>query len=170
LTFEIQEFAMNNYQKLRFKRAGGRFLAVFILSAGVLVAGCRRVDNDAIQPEAVPAATLISYNKSITLTSAQQKVMDQALSAIPAPCCAKYSMATCCCPCNLAKSGWGLSKYLITERQYSAPEVKKTVVDWLHAANPSGFTGNACFTGGCNRPFAQNGCGVMNEKVVISGR
>ncbi len=134
------------------------------------MAGCRHVDNDPIRPEALQAATLISYNKSITLSSAQQKVMDQALSAIPAPCCAKYSMATCCCPCNLAKSAWGLSKYLITERQYSAPEVKKTVLDWLSAANPAGFTGNACFTGGCNRPFAQNGCGGMNEKTLVSGQ
>ncbi len=143
---------------------------MLVLSAGILVAGCRRSDNHAIQPEALQAATLLSYNKSITLTFAQQKVMDQALSAIPAPCCAKYSMATCCCPCNLAKSAWGLSKYLITERQYSAPEVKKTVLDWLYAANPGGFTGNACFTGGCNRLFAQNGCGGMDEKVVNSGQ
>lgn len=125
------------------------------------------MDNRAIQLDARQAATFISYNQSITLTPSQRKVMDQALSAIRAPCCAKYSLATCCCPCNLAKSAWGLSKYLIAQRQYAAPEVKKTLLDWVNVANPHGFTGDACFRGGCNRSFAQNGCGGMNEKMLI---
>ena len=96
--------------------------------------------------------------------------MERALSTIPAPCCAKYTMATCCCPCNLAKSAWGLSKYLIAERGYEAPRVRKTVLDWLRVTNPDGYTGNACFTGGCDRSFADNGCGGMNEKQLIAHR
>ncbi len=170
---------MKDHRWTRFKLTRFYLVALSIISAGILTTGCRRTQqpeqikapaNQVLGLEARQAATFISYNNSIALTSAQQKTMDEALSSIPAPCCAKYSMATCCCPCNLAKAAWGLSKYLIAEQHYGAPEVKKAVDEWLHVTNPAGYTGDACFTGGCNRSFANNGCGGMDERKLISGQ
>jgi hypothetical protein len=112
------------------------------------------------------AAEFIAYDHAITLTTEQQKVMEAALSTIPAPCCAVYSIATCCCPCNLAKSTWGLSKFLIAKQQATAAQVKAAASEWLRFTNPGGYTGDACFTKGCNRPFAANGCGGMDERHV----
>lgn len=37
---------------------------------------------------------------------------------------------------------------------------------WIRCVNPKGFSGDACFTGGCTRPFAQNGCGGMNDRDI----
>jgi hypothetical protein len=110
------------------------------------------------------AAELISYDRSIALSAAQQRVMSEALSSIPAPCCAKFSIATCCCPCNLAKSTWGLAKVLIARQQASASQVKDAARQWLEFTNSAGYRGDACFTGGCERPFDHNGCGGMNEE------
>jgi len=115
------------------------------------------------------APQFIAYYKSISLTPAQEKIKSEALSALPAPCCRDYPLMTCCCPCNLAKSVWGLSHYLIAKRGYTAPKVKQAVQKWLGFINPNGFTGDACFTGGCKRPFAENGCGGMDEKRVLTG-
>jgi hypothetical protein len=112
------------------------------------------------------AAEFISYNHSIVLTPEQQKVMDEALSSIPAPCCNRFSMATCCCPCNLAKSAWGFSKFLIARQRSTALQVRAAVTEWLEFTNPKGYTGDACFTGGCARSFEDNGCGGMDEKQI----
>ncbi len=115
------------------------------------------------------AERFIDYYSAIRLTPAQERIKAEALDSIPAPCCKKFSMKTCCCPCNLAKSAWGLSNYLIAKKGYGAPEVKSAVVGWLAFTNPKGFTGDACFTGGCKRPFAENGCGGMDATHVIVG-
>ncbi len=112
------------------------------------------------------AAEFIAYDRSIALTEEQKKVMDEALSSIPAPCCAQYSMATCCCPCNLAKSTWGLSKFLIATQHASVAQVKAAASDWLHFTNSTGYSGDACFTKGCNRSFERNGCGGMNDGQI----
>jgi hypothetical protein len=111
----------------------------------------------------------IDYYSAIRLTPSQERIKAEALDSIPAPCCKKYSMKTCCCPCNLAKSAWGLSNYLIAKKGYGAPEVRSAVVGWLAFINSKGFTGDACFTGGCKRPFKQNGCGGMDATQVILG-
>ena len=109
----------------------------------------------------------IAYNKSIkTLTVTQRVVMESALSTLPAPCCSKYTAATCCCSCNLARTIWGLSKHLIVEQNYSAGEVRKSVSDWIQAVNPDGFSGKACFNGGCRRPFGSDGCGGMSTSKI----
>lgn len=112
------------------------------------------------------AADFIRYYHSIVLTSEQEAINRAALSAIPAPCCANTSIATCCCPCNLAKSVWGLAHFLIAKRGYSAPQVKAAVEDWLHSSNPGGYSGNACYTHGCGRSFDHNGCGGMDETRI----
>lgn len=106
----------------------------------------------------------ILYHKTIKLDAKQQKIKEAALSSIPAPCCREFSILTCCCPCNLAKSVWGLSHYLIEKRKYSAEEVRREVRRWMAFVNPSGFSGDACDTGGCSRSFSKNGCGGMDDK------
>jgi hypothetical protein len=114
------------------------------------------------------AAELIRENDRITLTPAQEKIRKEALSSIAAPCCAEYSMATCCCPCNLARSTWGLSKVLITRHHANAALVTQAVNEWIAFINSGGFTGDACDTGGCSRAFEKNGCGGMDPKKLIA--
>jgi hypothetical protein len=117
------------------------------------------------------SAEFIGYSRSITLTPAQKKLKDQVLGAIPAPCCKAYPQATCCCPCNLAKTVWGLSNYLIVQQHASAKTLDKAVHDWLAFVNPKGFTGDLCDTaGGCARKFSDNGCGGMDERNLLAAR
>lgn len=109
------------------------------------------------------AKEFIGYYHSIPLTAEQEKLKNEALSKIPAPCCAEYSIATCCCPCNLPKSVWGLSSYLIVKKGYDVQHVKATVERWIRFTNEKGYAGNACHKGGCGRPFHEDGCGGMKE-------
>lgn len=103
---------------------------------------------------------------SIQLTPEQERLKVEALSAMAAPCCSKYSLATCCCPCNMAKAAWGLAARLITEKGYSAEQIRAAETSWLKSVNPSGFSGDSCFTGGCTRPMRANGCGGMKEESI----
>lgn len=109
----------------------------------------------------------IRYYQTIELTPEQERTKVEALSTIPAPCCADNSLATCCCPCNLAKAAWGMAAHLITEEGYGVEEVRQAALDWLAAANPGGFTGDACYSGGCRRPIDHNGCGGMSARHVL---
>lgn len=109
-------------------------------------------------------AEFIGYERSIKLTQEQQAIKAEALDSIQAPCCQDYSILTCCCECNLAKSVWGLSKYLIVQRQFDATRVKRAVEDWLQFTNPSGYSGEACYRERCNKPFKDDGCGGMSSK------
>lgn len=134
-------------------------------------------DPAAAEPEAVQLASsrdfraetakYIGYFKSIYLTPEQEAVKNAALTKIPAPCCSENSIATCCCPCNMAKAVWGLSAHLIVEEGYDAQRLEKAVRDWLAAANPNGFSGRACYTGGCARSIEHDGCAGMVEEVVL---
>jgi hypothetical protein len=117
------------------------------------------------------AAEFIGYNRSITLTAEQRKVRDKALAAIPAACCEKFSQATCCCPCNLAKSVWGLSNYLIARRNSTVPELQTAVRGWMKFVNARGFSGDACETpDGCGRTFSRGGCGGMDDGDLLAAR
>lgn len=109
----------------------------------------------------------IGYNTSIQLTLEQEKIKTEALNAIAAPCCKEFTIATCCCPCNLAKSVWGLSNYLIAKENYSAAKVKETVNAWIQYTHPNGFQGDACFQGRCDSSFHQDGCAGMNDKNIV---
>jgi hypothetical protein len=109
----------------------------------------------------------IGYFKNITLTPEELEVRNEALASIPAPCCDNFSAATCCCVCNLARSIWGLSNYLIQEEGYSAEKVRGMVNEWLDFTNPVWYSGNACFNGGCGRPFYRDGCGGMEEGNLV---
>lgn len=115
----------------------------------------------------VQAAQYIDDFHSIKLSPEQEKIKDEALSSIPAPCCKDYSIATCCCPCNLAKSVWGLSHNLIVKRKFNVQQLKQAVSEWIQSMNPDGFTGDVCYTQGCNRPFRKNGCGGMYEGNIL---
>jgi hypothetical protein len=116
-------------------------------------------------------AEFIGYSRSISLTPAQKIVREKALRAMSAPCCKEFPLATCCCPCNLAKSAWGLSNYLIVRKGATAGQVKEAVGGWLAFVNPNGFSGDACNSaGGCARRFAHNGCGGMDERNLLTAR
>lgn len=108
----------------------------------------------------------LAWYEQITLTDEQEAVMKEALLPLPAPCCSDNSAYTCCCPCNLARSWWGLSKHLITEQDAGVEEVRAKVQEWFERVNPEGFTGDICGTGGCNRAFKDNGCGGMSPVKV----
>jgi hypothetical protein len=109
----------------------------------------------------------IGYNTSIKLTPEQELVKRKALSAIKAPCCSDNSAYTCCCPCNMAKSWWGLANHLIVDEGYGEEEVQAGVEGWIDFIGPRGFSGDACYKGGCGRPFHRNGCGGMNENQIL---
>lgn len=111
-------------------------------------------------------AQFIAWEKSISLTPEQEAVKKAALEALPAPCCSDNTAYTCCCPCNMSLAIWGLSNHLIAERGWNAEQVRAKVVAWIEIINPDGFSGNVCYTGGCNRPFAKNGCGGMRPGHV----
>ena len=111
------------------------------------------------------SACIADYD-AIALTPEQQAVKNEALSPIPAPCCREYAIATCCCPCNLAKSVWGLSHRLIAMQGQDAAQVRSGVRAFLDAANPRGAAGDACQRGRCGAPLDQDGCGGMDEGHV----
>ena len=113
------------------------------------------------------AAKYIGYYNSYRLTPRQAAIKTEALSRMPAPCCADNTMATCCCPCNLAKAVWGYSAYLIVEKGYDANRLEKAVRQWLADANPNGASGKGCYTGGCSRSFHHDGCGGMVEGLIF---
>ena len=115
-------------------------------------------------------AEFIGYSRSITLTPAQQERKNRVLGSIPAPCCKDYSVATCCCPCNLAKSVWGLSNLLVARKNVTDAQLEVSVKEWLRFVNARGFSGDACYSGGCGRPLASNGCGGMDEKKLVISR
>ena len=109
----------------------------------------------------------IGYYRSIKLTPEQERIKVEALSALAAPCCSKFSMATCCCPCNMSKAVWGMAAWLITEKGQGVEQVRQATTDWLRFINPNGFSGEACSNGGCQRPTAHDGCGGMDEAGLI---
>lgn len=113
------------------------------------------------------AATYIGYYNSYRLTPEQEAIKTDALTRMPAPCCSDNTMATCCCPCNMAKAVWGYSAYLIVEKGYDADRLEKAVRQWLADANPNGSSGQACSNGGCARSFDHDGCGGMVEAVIF---
>ena len=121
----------------------------------------------AVQDIRALAKQYIAWSESIQLTPEQQKIKEEVLSSIPTTCCKKYSMLTCCCPCNMAKTIWGLSNHLLTHEGADARQLRTAVLEWTRTVGPNGFTGDACFKGGCARPFAENGCGGMDSERVV---
>ena len=157
-----------------------RRLGVSLLILGAPLCAALALEHAASSRSAAPlrffdapsqAAEFIGYNRSIVLNAEQRRVRDNALSAIPAACCSKFSAATCCCPCNLAKSVWGLSNVMIVREHANATEVQAAARQWLKFVNGHGFTGDVCDTaGGCGRKFSNNGCGGMDERNLLAAR
>src|SRR6266508_6887348 len=117
-----------------------RRLGVVVLILGAPLCAALALERAASRSAAAPirffdapsqAAEFIGYSRSITLTPAQKTLRDKALAAMPAACCDKFSQATCCCPCNLAKTVWGLSNYLIVRQHATIPEIQTAVRGWL---------------------------------------
>jgi hypothetical protein len=109
----------------------------------------------------------IGYHRELRLTDDQQRVFEEALDALPAPCCRDRTATTCCCACNMARSWWGLAKHLIAERGMAAEEVRTKVSEWIEFIHPDGYAGDACYRGRCGRPFRHDGCGGMRNGEVI---
>ena len=123
----------------------------------------------------------IDYYDASSLTPKQSDTMRSALLPLKAPCCDDNSMATCCCPCNLAKSVWGLSGYLITQKSYGVERVREAASQWLRFIYPKYYIiqemrnrgvdpaqyglvhENACYVGNCELPIEDVGCGGMGE-------
>ena len=123
----------------------------------------------------------LDYHRTAALTPAQQQMVDDALLPLRAPCCDDNSMATCCCPCNLAQGVWGLSGYLVAEKGYGAVQVRESALEWLRfihsdyyvmeelrdrgidPARHGLFHEDACYAGACELPFTEGGCGGMGE-------
>ena len=148
-----------------------RVWLVGLAASIVLLAGFSTVarSDDPIEFTDVREQTLafIEYENNVTLTPEQEAIKREALTALPAPCCSDNSAYTCCCPCNMAKSWWGLAAYLIVEKGYDAPQVQTKVAEWFEFINPDGFSGDVCYTsGGCMKPFNKNGCGGMSDRNV----
>ena len=107
------------------------------------------------------------WHEEIALTPAQERVKKAALGSIPAPCCSDNSAYTCCCPCNISRTIWGLSQYMIAKQDATAEQVRAKAREWIAFINPKGFSGNACYTGGCPRPFSEGGCGGMSASNLV---
>jgi hypothetical protein len=158
---------------LRIRWIAAAILVLAGLAPSVLVGAARGKPRIQFFDAASQGVEFIGYSRSIVLSPEQQKVRARALGSIPAPCCSKFSAETCCCPCNLAKSVWGLSHYLIAKKGAGAAEVSESVRGWIAfaSASPNGPSGTTCDSaGGCARPISQDGCGGMNERDMTAVR
>ena len=147
-----------------------------ILSAGVVLTmflsgGAYSASSDEIVFSDVEAQTrqFMEWERTIRLTPEQEALKKEALGAIPAPCCSDNSAYTCCCPCNVSRTIWGLSNYLITKQNASAEKVRAMVTEWIGYVNPGGYkSGDTCYRGGgCRRAFKHDGCGGMSAGHVV---
>jgi hypothetical protein len=109
----------------------------------------------------------IGYYHSIKLTPEQEAIKTAALKNMPAACCKEFSQATCCCICNLSKSIWGLSNYLIAEKKYTAEQVNQAAQQWIDFTHPNGYDGKSCSSHRCGQSFAKDGCGGMGDEVTF---
>lgn len=109
----------------------------------------------------------IGYYHSITLTPEQEGIKKEVLGAMPAACCSGSTAYTCCCPCNLSKTIWGLSNYVIARRGADAKQLRGVVDAWTAFVNPNGYTGSSCYRGGCDGSLSAGGCGAMQEDKLI---
>lgn len=131
-------------------------------TASVAVLGGKLVFNDV----AAQSREFLGYYSSIRLNPQQEAIKKEVLEAMPAACCKDSTAYTCCCPCNLSKTVWGLSNYVLTQHRATPDELRQVVRAWYDYTNPGGYSGDSCYTGGCDRTFEQNGCGGMKESEL----
>ena len=108
----------------------------------------------------------MGYYHTIELTDEQEAIKKEVLGAMPAACCSGSTAYTCCCPCNLSKTIWGLSNYVIAKHGADAKQLRAVVDAWMGFVNPDGFRGRACYQGGCNGGMSGGGCGGMQEEKL----
>jgi hypothetical protein len=109
----------------------------------------------------------IGWYETIKLTAEQEAVKKAALEQLPAPCCSNNSAYTCCCKCNISRTVWGLSQYMIARNNAGADQVRTKVKEWIAFISPQGHSGQSCYTGGCARSFSNDGCGGMRADDLV---
>lgn len=147
---------------------GGGFRGglVVLLSAVLLFSAC---SGGEIVFSDVPSQSrqFMDWERTIPLSTEQEAVKKAALTAMPAPCCSDSSAYTCCCSCNVSRTIWGLSNYLIAKQGKSVKQVREKVSEWIKFVNPEGYSGDSCYRGGCPRAFKDNGCGGMKANHLV---
>lgn len=123
---------------------------------------------DSVEDISLKMSKYITYYKTIELTDSQKSLKDRALKKIKAPCCKDRTMDTCCCPCNLAKSVWGLSAYLITKENVNENQLILAVNNWIKISHQGKIAGDSCYKGHCTLPVHKDGCGGMDDKNIIN--
>ena len=146
----------------------------FWLVAG---AGVVAVSGDALRSAEIEfhdveaqSRQFMRWHEEISLSASQEAVKKAALGNIPAPCCADNSAYTCCCPCNISRTIWGLSQYMIAKQGASESQVRSKVQEWIAFIGPKppeAFSGSGCYTGHCTRPFKHGGCGGMQADNLV---
>ena len=112
-------------------------------------------------------AEFMRYYEEIELDADQAAIFQEALTPLPAPCCSDRSALTCCCPCNQARTWWGLTKHLIVHHGYDVEQTRAKVVEWFEFTHPDGEReGRSCYAGRCPLPFSKDGCGGMRPDHV----
>lgn len=144
-----------------------RHLIALLLAVTLAATACSTVSALEFDDVKTQTRQFIEWEQSIKLTSAQEAIKKEALGAMPAACCSDNSAYTCCCPCNLSRSTWGLTNYMIAEQNASVGEIQTKVKEWVAFVNPDGYSGDTCYRGGCNRAFHKNGCGGMKPEQLV---
>ena len=155
---------MSSRPVVRIFAVAATVVAVFVFS----FAAARLTGSSAIAAEVTftdlekQSREFIAYEGAIELTPEQEAIKKKALEAIPAPCCDDNTAYTCCCPCNMALTIWGLAAVMITDHGADAATVQAKVEEWIEYINPDGFSGDECYTAKCNNSFRNSGCGGMS--------
>lgn len=150
-------------------RYARRELLLLVGASSLAALRARRARGAEIRFHDVAAQSreFISWYEGIELTAAQERVKRAALESIPAPCCSDNSAYTCCCECNISRTIWGLSHHMIARDGADAEQVRAKVREWIAFINPAGYSGRACYSGGCARPFRKDGCGGMRADSLV---
>ena len=147
-----------------------RRAAFFGITTGAFLAWTSRVagaaDDLIFRDAEAQARQFMEWERTIRLNPEQELIKKAALSSIPAPCCSDNSAYTCCCPCNMSRTIWGLANHMIAKRSADAAAVRAKTEEWIAFINPNGYDGKACYTGRCPRPFREDGCGGMNASQL----
>jgi hypothetical protein len=153
----------------RMTRSTTRLLPAICCLAAAFAAGCSLLGAREIVFENVDGQSreFIEWYRTIKLTPAQEAVKKAALEALPAPCCSDNSAYTCCCECNVSRTVWGLSHYMIAKQDAGVEQVREKVREWIAFVNPKGYSGKSCYNGGCARKFSNDGCGGMNADRLM---
>ena len=142
----------------------GSLLGSFLPHAS---AGSRTQGEIVFKDAEAQTRRFMEWARTIRLNSEQETIKKAALSTIPAPCCSDKSAYTCCCPCNMSRSIWGLANYMISEQRADAKVVRAKAEEWIAYINPNGYSGKACYIGRCQQPFREDGCAGMKPSRLV---